>query len=67
MQRGDTLSGIAHDTLGDADRYREILEASRDTTQPGGAHLVDPDVIDVGWTLTIPTPRTYRPRSRPHR
>uniref|UniRef100_UPI0013968067 LysM peptidoglycan-binding domain-containing protein n=1 Tax=Segeticoccus rhizosphaerae TaxID=1104777 RepID=UPI0013968067 len=54
VQPGDTLWQIAQDELGDATRYPQIAAASRDTVQPGGAHLTDPDVIDVGWTLTIP-------------
>ena len=53
VQHGDTLSGIAARELGDASKYPDIFEASRHTLQPGGVHLVDPDVIDVGQTLTL--------------
>ena len=54
VHRGDTLSEIAQDELGDPARYPEIFKASQATTQPGGAHISDPNVIDVGWSLTVP-------------
>jgi LysM repeat protein len=54
VQPGDTLSEIAEDQLGDADAYPSIYRASRDTGQPNGAHLSDPDLILPGWKLTIP-------------
>ena len=68
VQPNDTLSDIAHDELGDADRWPEIYKASTGITQPGGAHLVDPDVIDVGWKLSIPgaqTPAGHDDRQQP--
>lgn len=54
VRPGDTLSEIADSELGHADAYPAIVEASRDTIQPDGHRLSDPDLIQPGWRLTIP-------------
>ena len=54
VKTGDTLSGIAEAKLGDPLRYPELFEASRDTVQPDGESLTDPDLIRLGWEITIP-------------
>lgn len=51
---GDTLWEIAEDELGDGAKYPELYEASKDTVQPGGAQLSDPDLILPGWNITVP-------------
>lgn len=47
VQAGDTLSGIAKQTLGDASKYSKIFEMNRDV-------LSDPDKIKPGQVLKIP-------------
>lgn len=54
VRDGDTLWDIASRQLGDPHRYREIFELSRDTVQPDGDQMSDPDVIRTGWILTLP-------------
>ncbi len=46
---GDTLSRIAERTLGDPDRYPEIVALNPDT-------IADPDRIQPGWILRLPKP-----------
>lgn len=54
VQRGDTLSSIADQYLGDPTRYPELFDANCDRIQPDGRRLTDPDLIVVGWNLVIP-------------
>jgi LysM repeat protein len=61
VERGDTLWSIAQDELGSGTRYTEIVDASRDITQPGGRHITDPNLILPGWTLDIPAEASAAP------
>ena len=54
VQRGDSLSSIAHRTLGDRDRWPVLFEANRGRPQTDGTALDDPDVLSVGWHLQVP-------------
>lgn len=63
VEPGDSLSTIALEHLGDADRYPELVEASTGITQPDGRHLTDPDVIDIGWTIAVPTATAATPEA----
>jgi nucleoid-associated protein YgaU len=47
VQRGDTLSGIAEQELGDSSRWSEIHDLNR-------ALISDPDRIAPGQVLTMP-------------
>jgi nucleoid-associated protein YgaU len=53
--KGDTLSDIAEDELGNERLYPEIFDASRTIDQPDGRHLSDPNLILPGWKLSIPS------------
>jgi nucleoid-associated protein YgaU len=47
VKKGDTLSRIAKEHYGDASKWRPIVEANSDL-------IKNPDLIHVGWVLTIP-------------
>ncbi|MGW4890719.1 LysM peptidoglycan-binding domain-containing protein [Kitasatospora sp. NPDC004240] len=52
---GETLTGIAQDELGDAGRFEEIATLNKGHVQADGQALQDPDEINIGWTLQLPT------------
>ncbi|NUP49743.1 MAG: transglycosylase SLT domain-containing protein, partial [Catenulispora sp.] len=54
VHAGDTLSGIAQATLGNGDRYPEIFKINSGKTQQDGRSLQDPNLILIGWVLTLP-------------
>ncbi len=54
MQRGDCLWTIAETHLGSGFRWTEIYDLNRDL-------ITDPDLIDIGWTLTLPTDTALAP------
>jgi nucleoid-associated protein YgaU len=47
VKSGDTLSKIARELYGDANRWREIYEANKE-------RIESPNVIRPGWELIIP-------------
>ncbi|MCX5174313.1 LysM peptidoglycan-binding domain-containing protein [Streptomyces virginiae] len=55
VRKGDSLTSIAADQLGNADRYTEIFELNRGKALPDGAGtFTDPDLIHPGQRLTLP-------------
>jgi hypothetical protein len=58
VQRDDTLSGIASDHLGAASRWTDLWNANR-------AQVANPNLIQPGWTLTLPAAGTVSLASTP--
>src|SRR6266540_1978894 len=55
VRRGDNLSHIAADWLGDPDRWPEIYHLNRGRHFPiQGGSLTNPNLIYPGWILTLP-------------
>ncbi|MFG1892253.1 BTAD domain-containing putative transcriptional regulator [Micromonospora sp. NPDC049051] len=66
VERGDTLSEIAEQWLGDASRWPDIFALNRGTRFADvGGTLRNPNVIHPGWTLDLPADATPPPRHRP--
>ncbi len=52
--RGDTLSEIAEDHLGDQDAWPEIWEENAGDDMGGGRTFDDPNLILPGWEIEVP-------------
>lgn len=61
VESGDTLWDLASEHLGDGERYDEIVDLNAGVPQTDGAALVDPNLIEPGWILDLPTPVVAQP------
>jgi DNA-binding SARP family transcriptional activator len=52
---GDNLWDIAQRYLGNGEDWHEIFELNRGKPQPDGQALNDPDLIEPGWVLLLPS------------
>ncbi|MFB9238469.1 BTAD domain-containing putative transcriptional regulator [Plantactinospora siamensis] len=71
VQRHDTLSKVAREWLGEADRWPDICALNKHRHFTGGGTLRDCDLIYPGWELRLPAdatpPATARPVPPRHR
>ncbi len=56
VHAGDTLTGIADHQLGNPALAGAVFDTNAGLVQADGHTLINPDQIDVGWTLVMPTP-----------
>ncbi|MFD9338631.1 LysM peptidoglycan-binding domain-containing protein [Streptomyces sp. NPDC060028] len=54
VREGDSLSLIADEQLGDADRFQEIFNLNQGKPMPDGSSFTNPDLIYPGQQLTLP-------------
>jgi DNA-binding SARP family transcriptional activator/LysM repeat protein len=57
VRPGDSLWSIAATQLGDGDDWPAIAALNLGRTMPDGLRFVDPNRIEVGWTLQLPDQR----------
>jgi DNA-binding SARP family transcriptional activator len=57
VKSGDTLSGIA--AAGGARDWQQLWRLNADREEPNGRRFTDPDLIDPGWTVSLPS--THHP------
>lgn len=57
VRRGDTLSRLAEEHLGDPDRWHEIWDLNANATMPDGRTFDDPNLLLSGWQLAITAER----------
>ncbi len=55
VERGDTLWDLSDEHLGDPHRWPEIYDENAGVPQPDGRRLQDPDLIQPGWVLALPS------------
>ena len=54
VEAGDTLSEIAADH--GINDWTRVWPANAGRAEPDGARFLNPDYIEPGWTITIPSP-----------